>query len=1287
MQGNGGLRIDLTKLPTKLRHNFVLNPITALAFYHHSPDDSRVFVLAAEDTYLKIYDVATSRLIAQLKVFYSQPIHGLYVSQLPPSPTSRTAGEDENADEPRVLIWGANSVAVIPQSTIAKLLEGGGTPVDVVGKEVKEFKAADWIYDGILFPSSTTKGGVVQGGALVTAHNEVIPLSIRRDGQIQMTFGQPTSPSRPILYSANLCLLDDDDDDENTTTILVAGGTVFGEIVVWKYFFSAEEEESQKKKKMKKKEFEVLYVFTGHEGSIFGVSISPEISLSGGEKIRLLASCSDDRTVRVWDITDSPNKKKKLKVTTTTGTGTLTNGGSGEDGGGHSRVKTGLEEARETGFGDTTNNSEVKLENQNDKARCLAVAMGHVSRIWQVRFTGRTQHGDGSAVEIHSFGEDATRQRWDLTLDQNKWKEALERGYSGGEQDVAGSFGTLKNCGIVSCHNGKNMWSTAVSGGDGLPTLIATGGADGKITMAGDQAVVKKGAETYGDIDVTLTVEDVMRVAEGVEEATTPVEGQKKSTTKNGFQRYAFLSENTLLATTSSGRLLHGTVGQSLTWKNVHLSETVLADLKSYYVVKSPVPGTAILGSSSGKVYLFREDGHEIKELHTFPGKISDILLIEGSQETLHKDQPGGAWTVIITVLGLDHALLMSFNPSTSSVTIDPRKIYLSSDDVSPFIATAAAFCGSKLILGSRVGAVALYKSTDDDAYTLDYSRKDTRTKDAITCIVPLPGSSTSFLTGCRDGRYRIYTITFIPKGGTETLEVCDLVTSTEDSKTVFHLQHEISPPLGMIEGARFTKTSTGIIDLIIHGFRGKNFIVWSESTRQELTTVECGGGHRAFDVVFPSSSSSSSGSGSGSCSGSPPGPLRFVFTKASAMRFYSQSSPPLRTLKEGGHGRELRAVAASVSFSTKEVGRYIATAAEDTTIRLWQYRDALSDARETERGFKPLAILEKHSAGIQAMKWFGESHLLSSAGNEEFYIWRITKLQSEYEALAVVCESQYPDRSADGDLRIVDFDVQDWGDWHAGQQPDAMLISLALSNSTLKTYLYWIGEQRWVLLAEGRYTGACLTQIRHLRLRVPAGDAPGDRGIHVLTASTDGHLAVWGVAVSKKPFTDDGVSSDYGCLALFKVHQSSIKGLDVSKARYNSKMMDESWFVVTGGDDNAVIFTSLRLVHVGHSYKALSSRSRVKGAHAAGVTGICMVREERGGDGEEAVVDVVSISNDQRVKLWRAVWKEGSEEPAKVTLLDNQYSSVADAGDVEVIKEGRVMVGGVGMEVWDFGG
>ena len=58
----------------------MLNPITALAIHHVESD--RALVLAGEDTFLRVYDVATSTQLAQIKIFHSQPIHGIHVEIL-----------------------------------------------------------------------------------------------------------------------------------------------------------------------------------------------------------------------------------------------------------------------------------------------------------------------------------------------------------------------------------------------------------------------------------------------------------------------------------------------------------------------------------------------------------------------------------------------------------------------------------------------------------------------------------------------------------------------------------------------------------------------------------------------------------------------------------------------------------------------------------------------------------------------------------------------------------------------------------------------------------------------------------------------------------------------------------------------------------------------------------------------------------------------------------------------------------------------------------------------------
>lgn len=79
----------------------------------------------------------------------------------------------------------------------------------------------------------------------------------------------------------------------------------------------------------------------------------------------------------------------------------------------------------------------------------------------------------------------------------------------------------------------------------------------------------------------------------------------------------------------------------------------------------------------------------------------------------------------------------------------------------------------------------------------------------------------------------------------------------------------------------------------------------------------------------------------------------------------------------------------------------------------------------------------------------------------------------------------------------------------------------------------------------------------------------------------------------------------------------------------------------------------------------------------------------------------VVTGSNDQHVRIWRLL---GWQQQARAQLLDERYSSVADAGDLDVFgggdedKEGegegnekskgkgkkKVIVVGVGLEIWE---
>jgi hypothetical protein len=193
------------------------------------------------------------------------------------------------------------------------------------------------------------------------------------------------------------------------------------------------------------------------------------------------------------------------------------------------------------------------------------------------------------------------------------------------------------------------------------------------------------------------------------------------------------------------------------------------------------------------------------------------------------------------------------------------------------------------------------------------------------------------------------------------------------------------------------------------------------------------------------------------------------------------------------------------------------------------------------------LSIIEGHSSGIQTLRFFTPSrsnrpssqdtnpnpnnptYLLSSAGSEELFIHRLSHIASaSYDALAVVREAVWDDKTPDKDLRIVDFDVAGWAsqgdddDNKEGEAEGEMLITMALSDSSVRSYVYSPPRSsppsssgsnggggggggggdtppaapavatggRFKLLASGRYTGACPTQVRHLRV-----DAGGEKG------------------------------------------------------------------------------------------------------------------------------------------------------------------------------------------------
>ncbi|KAL7620365.1 WD repeat-containing protein 6 [Parahypoxylon ruwenzoriense] len=1229
----------------RLRREYVLNPITALAFY--TSVDGQQHLLAGEDTDLKVYNAQTLRLCGQVPVFLAQSIHGIAVPL-------RDASGCENR---QVLVWGGHSVKVLSEDTIENLISGRDDGPDMARDAIAETRAPDWIFDGRISPFGD--GCVV----LLTAHNEVIQARVE-PGRGILVFGSIQSPSRPILYSGNFFW-------ESRECVLVAAGTVFGEILVWKCHLdgvSGREHPSS----------QVLFVFTGHEGSIFGVHISPEFQTSAGETLRLLASCSDDRTIRVWDITEGREESRHQEQ--------------------KKEYKNHISDARETGFG----NNVEEAAHGSDSTRCLAVVMGHASRIWQVEFPENQLLSQTSdIVELYSFGEDATAQKWNLSLalqppiSTNPTPSIPPRKFAA----------RLTHQSTFAYHSGKHIWSHAITStrNDGL--LIATGGADGKIALIGagvdsflsnapsgrPRACIDSTSDRRKAVAWSIT--DVLRSCqlEGPREESSGVPAAKPRNAKEGFNRYTFISEKRLLAATNSGRVFVGTFeDDGLTW-----TELALPDETGQVVFSHALLGAtganpmALVGTTNGDVYYYNESGSQsLKFLTRIDGKIADIFCLKSNTSkppvledgNSARNDDGNPLEFLVTILRSTRVIVIQVNPS--DLTTNHIEVALEAG----FMVTAAGFTGEYLVLGSRKGIAAIFKQDEVGNYSLVLTI-EIHLDEAITSVLPLQSednrSRNYILTTCRDGKYRIH----------------EIVASA--SRTDAVLLHETSPPFASsIEGAWFSNSgvdSTGK-NLMLCGFRSHNFLVWNETQRHEVATVDCGGSSRSY-AWTPRE-------------GYPDG-FRFVFTKAGQTNVFSQALAPHKVLKAGGHGREIKAVSASPR------GSYVATAAEDTVIRIWEYADDNDDGDDgAKKRLRCVAALEKHATGIQALKWHGDEYLFSSGGNEEFFIWKINKLKNNdsghshnFAGLAVVCEAVFPDRSEIGDARITDFDVDALHDaTAAGEDTTGFRISMALSNSTVQTYAY-TREAGFRLLARYTYTGACLTRIRHLGRS------------HILAAATDGHLAIYAAANPEEeedsaPSPGNRETSRGDPVVVTKLHQNTVKSLDLRQLPTTTTTAvatttDEAtaaaaaaeYLVITGGDDNALGFTHISIASPANTPHAAPTppvitvrKSIVRSAHAAAITGVTIARPS-GNDGKSSAL-VVTASNDQRVRVWRL--SSGRHRP-RAQLLDERYSSVADAGDLVVLgdagldaggggkeekksKENKVKVAvvGVGVEVWE---
>ncbi|PVH92094.1 WD domain-containing protein [Periconia macrospinosa] len=1155
-------------MSVKLHHECTRVPVTASA-------SCGPLFFAAEGPFVRFYSAQTLKCLVSKRIFRAQAVHGISV----------VYSSDRHVI---IVVWGGLLVRACEFDLLGDAKNASIVPTSWIFSNCVE--APDWILYLSPGPSLNEDGVAVEVPicAAVTAHNALLQLKTTHVDKVPtISVSELTSSSRSILYSAHLTWVSRD-------RILIAAGTAFGEIVLWSWT-----EDSQLGSMS-----QIHRVFIGHEGSIFGVQLSRLYETDQrGRSQRFLASCSDDRTIRIWDVSDFSSY-------------------------GEESIDQ-KERTHHTGF----MNSSFDSFSSSD---CLAIGWGHISRVWGVRFLDHVYETPG--VYLVSTGEDATTRTWCFSPNKNAGGGGSALPY------------TLSQLDVAAYHSGKNIWALAIHSRTSESHQVFSCGADSKITVCSMGTPLPLLGHS-GCFSTEYTIEDIITPRleiSNLDPTNQMAQSQRSSKFAEFFRTYTFVDDTSYLVTTNTGKIYLGrtTSIEPTDGENIHSYSKLVGQTQDLngYSVSAGVPslGIAFVAGSRGSVYMYIKDTGLFAMLHNVSGKVGSLFATENYRL--------GAKGVIllVTVTGRDVAHLLYLTWPESGVPTVSRHVEVPiSPAGSGLIVTSMEYVSSEsgndhLFLGFRQGSVVIYRSCISDVEeaaksSISWIQTITRAhgKETVSYLswVPFNKHFGHLISTGRDGHLVIHSF--------------DLITGS------LTLVHNLSLPVGPnIEGICLVQGH-----LLVYGFSSKHFILYDVTVEEELFSVDTGGAHRSW-AFQPNFESYSCGI--------------LVWTRASTMHICQQTRPSHEVVRQGGHGREIKAVAVTKDTSSQSDNQLIATGAEDTDIKIFCYK---------QDDFVGGRTLRKHKTGIQHLHWSDDGrYLFSSGGCEEFYIWRVSSLPPGLGTMGVVCESVWKPESEHADLRLMSFDVR--------SKNTGFLISMVFSDSNIKVYYYDpTFAETWHTVASGTYFTSCLTQCFFLSSNSEV----------ILTAGTDGHAVLWPLRNAHLDFSTQSPSNE-----TLKWHQPTRIHQNTSKTLATHPINNCTMLLASGGDDGSITFlvtykSSTADQDTTINMKDLCSISppiTVVRAHASAVTACAMfVQQSR--------IFVVTSGNDQWLRLWEVMivfadaenHSNGLGQPKEVDSFNvkricRAKTNVADVSSMAVLEEDipqgvtRLLVCGVGMEV-----
>ncbi|CAO3609505.1 unnamed protein product [Cunninghamella echinulata] len=233
--------------------------VTSLRFH------SKSIIFVGHGPFLKIYNVVNGKLLCSKEVLPNNCIHCIVLEPI--------INNSDNIESRRVIVYGSKFVTLLD---IKISIEEASITV------LKFFEPfCDWIMD-IAWLKSDENNPYYDQLSIAYAHNFVQVYNLSSLSNNSDNIGcnliyQIQCQIRCILYSARFF-------GTHLSNLILASGTVFNQVHLWKINEKNEHGDGI-----------VSREFIGHEGVIFGVRFNHDGTM--------LASVSDDRTIRIWPLT------------------------------------------------------------------------------------------------------------------------------------------------------------------------------------------------------------------------------------------------------------------------------------------------------------------------------------------------------------------------------------------------------------------------------------------------------------------------------------------------------------------------------------------------------------------------------------------------------------------------------------------------------------------------------------------------------------------------------------------------------------------------------------------------------------------------------------------------------------------------------------------------------------------------------------------------------------------------------------------------------------------------